>query len=235
MSPSRHLSNFLNYLAETAYDDTGITGSDNLPSINEISSDLNISVASVREQLEVAKALGLVEVRPRTGIRRLPYTFSPAVRQSLSYALASDPGCFDVYSDLRNHVEESYWHQAVNTLTDEDKAELEALVARAWEKLHGTPIQIPHAEHRQLHMLIYRRLNNVFVQGILEAYWVAYEAVGLNVFADYTYLQAVWNFHQTMIDSIIVGEYDSGYKALVEHKDLLYHRPHQILEPESQN
>jgi DNA-binding FadR family transcriptional regulator len=84
-------------------------------------------------------------------------------------------------------------------------------------------------------MLIYRRLNNVFVQGILEAYWGAYEAVGLNVFADYIYLQAVWNFHQTMIDSIIVGEYDSGYKALVEHKDLLYHRPHQILEPESQN
>lgn len=235
MSPSRHLSNFLNYLADTANGDTGITDSDNLPSINDISNDLGISVASVREQLEVAKALGLVEVRPRTGIRRLPYTFSPAVRQSLSYALTADPNWFDAFSDLRNHVEESYWHQAVNTLTEEDKGELETLVARAWEKLHGTPIQIPHAEHRQLHMLIYSRLNNVFVEGILEAYWDAYEAVGLNVFADYTYLQAVWNFHQSIVDSIFSGDDDSGYKALVDHKDLLYHRPHQIPESESQN
>jgi DNA-binding FadR family transcriptional regulator len=233
MSPSRHLSDFLNYLAATMNGEAGDITSSNLPSIKEISKDLGVSVASVREQLEVAKALGLVEVRPRTGIRRLPYEFSPAVQKSLSYALESDPGCFEAFSDLRNHVEASYWYQAVRALTPEDRQELQALTARAREKLLGTPIQIPHQEHRQLHIIIYRRLNNVFVQGLLEAYWDAYEAVGLNVFTDYNYLQKVWSFHQNMVDAIDSGNYESGYEALIEHMDLIYQRPQQKPTPES--
>ena len=86
-------------------------------------------------------------------------------------------------------------------------------------------VKIPHGEHRQLHLGIYRRLDNPFVLGILEAYWEAYEAVGLNVFADYDYLQHVWSYHQRMVDSIRAGNLPDGYQALVEHKDLLYHRP----------
>lgn len=224
MSPSRHLSDFLNYLASTN-DVTAGTETDSLPPINEISKELGISVASVREQLEVAKALGLVDVRPRTGIRRLTYSFSPAVKQSLSYAIALDRASFDTYSDLRNQIETAYWYKAVRLVTPEDLAQLQSLIERAWGKLRGTPIQIPHTEHRQLHLLIYSRLNNVFVLGILEAYWDAYEAVGLNVYADYDYLQEVWTYHQSMVDAIQTGDYELGYKALTEHIDLLYHRP----------
>lgn len=227
MSPSRQLSTFLNYLAATN-DADSTSASCSLPSINDISKELGVSVASLREQLEVAKALGFVDVRPRTGIRRLEYSFSPAVTQSLSYALASNQDSFESYSDLRNHVEAVYWSEAVQMLTTEDKNILAHLVSSAWQKLHGTPIQIPHQEHRQLHIMIYSRLENVFVRGILEAYWDAYEAVGLNVYADYNYLQEVWKFHQAMVDAIISGEYKSGFDALVEHKDLLYHRPQQF-------
>ena len=52
------------------------------------------------------------------------------------------------------------------------------LIERALEKLRGTPVQVPHEEHRKLHLMIYSRLDNPFVTGILEAYWDAYEAVG---------------------------------------------------------
>jgi len=227
MSPSRHLSDFLKYLATTINGSVEGEDCDSLPSINQIGKQLGISVASVREQLEVAKALGLVDVRPRTGIRRLPYRFLPAVRQSLSYALATDRSQFEAFSDLRNHIEASYWDQAVRLLEEEDLAELDGLLKKAWQKLRGDPIQIPHREHRQLHLLIYSRLNNIFVQGILEAYWDAYEAVGLNVYADYNYLQEVWNYHQKMLDAIHSGEFQNGYQALIEHKDLLFHRPIQ--------
>jgi len=225
MSLSRHLSSFLNYLANTNNFDNTDASRANLPSINEISKDLGVSVSSLREQLEVAKALGLVEVRPRTGIRRLPYTFSPAVCQSLSYAIASNNDHFETFSDLRNHLEAAYWSKAVNNLTEEDHKTLKILVSAAWDKLNGTPIQIPHQEHRQLHILIYSRLGNIFVTGILEAYWDAYEAVGLNVFTDYNYLKQVWTYHQNMVDAICKGNYEIGYRALVEHKDLLVHRP----------
>jgi DNA-binding FadR family transcriptional regulator len=196
-----------------------------LPSLHDLSEELEISVPRLREQLEAAKALGLVDVRPRTGIRRLPYSFFPAVRQSLSYAIQLDHTYFNTFAELRNHIEAAYWHEAVALLTAEDHAELHSLVEQAWHKLRSRQIQIPHSEHRQLHMRIYRRLDNPFVLGLLEAYWEAYEAVGLNLYAGYEYLQEVWDYHQEMVAAICRGEMNAGYQALVAHKDLLHQRP----------
>ena len=218
---SESLSEFMRYLAQ--YENAN---GQRLPSLNQLSRELEISIASLREQLEVARALGLVEVRPRTGTKRLPYSFTPAIRQSLSYALKLDNEHFQKYSELRNHIEGAYWYEAVRLLTEEDKEELQNLLARAKEKLNGTPIQIPHEEHRKLHMLIYQRLANPFVTGLLEAYWDAYEAVGLNVFAGgLSYLVEVWEYHTQMVEAICKNDYEAGYLALIQHTDLLYHRP----------
>jgi len=216
MFRDRPLSEFLQYLA--SHEQT----EQSLPALTALSAELGVSVASLREQLEVARALGLVEVKPRTGIRRQPYSFHPAVRQSLQYALALDKSSFFTFADLRRHIETAYWHEAVALLTPEDHAALQSLLARAWEKLRGNPIEIPHPEHRELHTIIYGRLNNPFVTGLLQAYWDAYEAVGLNVFTDYDYLTEVWTYHQKMVDAICEGEFDEGYKALIEHTDLIH-------------
>lgn len=213
------ISEFLRYLAlhEEAQN--------KLPSLSDLSRELGLSVASLREQLEVARALGLVEVRPRLGTRRRAYSFTPAVRQSLRYALALNDEHFRKYSELRNHVEFAFWYEAVQKLTSNDKAELRTIVSRAWEKLRRAQIQVPHEEHRNLHLLVYSRLDNPFVTGILEAYWDAYESVGLNVFTGgYEYLQAVWQYHEQMVEAICTGNFEAGYEALVQHTDLLYHR-----------
>ena len=216
---SPDLSEFLRYLAAHDAAESG------LPTLNDLSRELGIGVAALREQLEVARALGLVEVKPRMGVRRREYSFTPAIRQSLGYALALHNGHFLKFAELRNHVESAFWHQAVQKLTEEDKQRLQNLLVRAWEKLRGTPVQVPHEEHRLLHLKIYSRLENPFVTGILEAYWDAYEAVGLNVFAgSYEYLQEVWQYHQKMVDAICKGDFESGYEALVTHTDLLYQR-----------
>jgi DNA-binding FadR family transcriptional regulator len=212
---------FFNYLASTYREDASVR----IPTLNDLSQELGVSVAGLREQLEVARALGFVQVRPRIGIQRLPYSFTPAVKQSISYALDLEKSYFDTFSDLRNHLETAYWYEAVEMLTAEDKNDLQKLLTCAWEKLRSPQIHIPHAEHRQLHLRIYSRLDNPFVMGILEAYWDAYEAVGLNMYAGYDYLQQVWRYHQKMVDDICSGDYVSGYHALVEHKDLLYYRP----------
>ena len=218
---SDSLSEFVRYLAQHEEANEG-----QLPPLSELSCELGVSIASLREQLEVARALGLVEVKPRTGIKRLPYTFTPAVRQSLRYALIRHNEIFSKYSELRNHIESAYLHEAVRLLTEDDMQELQALLAQAKEKLNGSPIQIPHEEHRKLHMAIYQRLENPFVAGLLEAYWDAYEAVGLNVFAGgLSYLEEVWEYHTQMIEAICKKDYEAGYQALIQHTDLLYHRP----------
>ena len=221
--PTYQFSEFMRYLVSG---ETHVGA--RLPPLSELSRQLGISVASLREQLEVARAMGLVEVRPRTGIRRLPYTFKPSVVRSLFYALSTEPEAFRAFSDLRNHIEATYWYQAVGLLTPEDHQSLRSLISRAKEKLHGNPIQIPHLEHRQLHLLIYRRLNNPFVNGLLEAFWEVYEAIGLDVYTDLAYQELVWEYHDRLVEAICKHNFDVGYEALMEHIDLIFQRTKKI-------
>src|SRR5512143_2469915 len=108
---SLDISEFLRYLAAHP------EAEGSLPPLTELSRDLGISVAALREQLEVARALGFVDVRPRTGTRRRPFSFAPAVRQSVAYALALNDDHFREFSDLRNHIESAYWDEAAGSLT----------------------------------------------------------------------------------------------------------------------
>ncbi len=213
-------SEFLNYLIEL-----NAEPGRRLPPINDLAVILGISSGKLREQLEVAKEMGLVEVRPKTGIRVRGFSFFPTVQTGLRFAMALDRSYFSQYSRLRNQIEASYWHEAVELLGPDDKAYLQELMDKAWIKLEGDPIQLPHNEHRELHLTIYSRLNNVFVLGLLEAYWDAYEAVGLDRYEDYTYLHEVWNYHGRMVDAIHNAEFGKGYEALVEHTALLRTRP----------
>ena len=192
-----------------------------LPSLDEISDEIGISIGKLREQFEVARVLGLVEASPRRGIRCLPYEFAPAVRLSLMVALALEPGAFRSFSTLRIHLETAFWDEAVALLTDEDKAHLHELVAQAKAKLNNERAQIPFAEHRAFHLGIFCRLENPFVLGLLEAYWDAYDAVELSTYADYSYLTEVWDYHQRIADALSRQDYTAGKEALIQHMRLI--------------
>jgi DNA-binding FadR family transcriptional regulator len=220
MAGPERQSEFLQYLAAKSTVNGG-----HLPPLRQLGLELGLSVGKLREQLEVARTLGLVEVRPKTGIRALPFSAFPALWVLLRYSLASDPSSFEQFEALRSHVEAAFFHEAARLLQPEDKHHLERLIARAWEKLNGEPIQIPHREHRDLHRTIYSRLANPFVRGIVEAYWEAYESTGLNVYSDYAYLHEVWTYHERVVAGIVDDRLDDAYGALVEHTGLVRNRP----------
>lgn len=209
-------SEFFTYLLQYSE-----TEHEKFPALKELSSELGLSTSKLREQVSVAKALGLVDVRPRLGIRPLPYSFTPAVDASLSYAIQQDAAYFEDFVDLRRYLEYAYFPRAVDLLQESDHQELRRLVLSAWEKLRGSPVRIPHEEHRQLHLTIYNRLHNVFVTGLLEAYWDAYEAVGLNVYADLDYLEQVWTYHDQLAEAAIIKDKSRGLVILREHFDLM--------------
>jgi len=209
-------SEFLRYLLTN-----GCEPGARLPSLDEISGEIGISTGKLREQFEVARMLGLVEASPRRGIRCLKYDFRPAVRLSLMVALALEPGAFRSFSTLRIHLETAFWEEAVALLTDEDKSHLNDLVAQAKVKLNNERAQIPFAEHRAFHLGIFRKLENPFVLGLLEAYWDAYDAVELSTYADYSYLTEVWDYHQRIADALARGDYAAGKEALMQHMRLI--------------
>lgn len=215
IKPMDH-SDFIAYLLQTSE-----SAAEKLPALKDLSLELGISISTLREQLEVAKALGLVDVKPRLGIRHLPYSFTPAVDASLCYAIQQDQAYFEDFVNLRRHLELAYFPLAVDLLQDSDHQNLSRLVKEAWEKLRGRPVRIPHEEHRQLHLTFYNRLNNVFVTGLLEAYWDAYEAVGLNVYADLEYLEQVWIYHDQLAEAAIHKNKTRGLEILREHFDLM--------------
>jgi DNA-binding FadR family transcriptional regulator len=220
MAVHRLDSDFLNFIV-----DQHLKAGDGLPALTELSQMLQINVGKLREQLEVARSLGLVEVRPRTGIRVKAYDFLPAIRLSLLFALALDKSALEQFTELRNHVEAAFLGEAAALLTDDDKAALRQLVEIAKSKLnHATMIQIPHAEHKQYHLMIFRNLENPFVTGLLEAYWEAYEAVELNAYADLSYWKEAWAYHERILDFICEGDFDAARLAFIEHTQLMRHR-----------
>ena len=215
-------SDLLNFITEK-----GLQPGDRLPTINELQHEhhLGISTSKVREQLEVARVLGFVEVRSKTGTRLKEYSFTPAVRLSLLFALANDLGNFELFSVLRNHIEVAFWHEACETLTEADKTKMRQCIIEARAKLNEQWIRIPYQEHRDFHLTVFKHLDNPFVIGLLEAYWDAYEAVELHRYADYAYLQTVWDYHEQILDAICAGDYDAAQAAFIKHTTLLRHQP----------
>jgi DNA-binding FadR family transcriptional regulator len=192
-----------------------------VPSLKELSHQQGVSIAKLREQLSVARSYGFVDVQPKTGIKMLPYSFAPAVKNSLSFALSLDRSYFDDFSDLRKFVEANFWFEAVSKLDEDDFNYLQELVDRAWEKLESSPPRLPHQEHRDLHLRIYGKIENVFVLGLLEAYWDAYEQVGLNRYTELSHLKSVWEYHRKIVKALQQGNVEEGYQMLLEHMDLL--------------
>jgi DNA-binding FadR family transcriptional regulator len=209
-------SEFLNYIL--AQD---VEPGQRLPTLSEMSREIGISVGKLREQLEVARSFGLVSVQPRLGTRREAFNFLPAVRESAKFALASGEATFRQLSEVRRALETALWPDAVARLTAADKEELLRIVDQASAKLEGNPPHIPSIEHRALHLTIFKRLDNPFVRGLLQAYWDIYESNELTRLASYAYWLEVWRYHRAIVEAIHAGEMEQGLQLLIEHFQLL--------------
>lgn len=209
-------SRFLHYLIEN-----NIQPGDKVPSINDIAKELEMSPGKVRENLEVARHLGFVSVKPRVGIVRRPFSFSDTLLQPILFALGTKELDFLQLSHFRQIIEAGFWHEAVTQLTDEDLSKLRKILQDAQEKLLGTPVHVPNKEHRNLHLTIFSKLENPLVQGVLKTYWDAYEASELTRFAKYQYWLEVWEYHEKIVTAIENKQFEKGKKLLIEHFALL--------------
>ena len=186
-----------------------------------LSSELGISTACLREQMELAKNLGIISTQPRKGIEILPYQFKPAVEKSLYYAINLDQAYFHQFSEMRNHLEQAYFIESARLLDEKTINDLKMYVHQAQAKLKGFPVQIPHLEHRNYHLTFFKPLNNVFLMGFLESYWDMYEQVGLDLYNNLEYLIVVWEYHERIIGEIENGDFDRAAQLLTAHMELI--------------
>lgn len=215
-------SELLNYLAQAP-----LQPGDRLPTIHELSSagQLGISISKFREQLSIARALGLVDVRTRNGMQLREYDFKPAVMLSLLYALAREEGNFELFAELRVQLELAFWDEACARLHGGHFAEMRDCLAAAQAMLQRQPIRIPFREHREFHMTMFRDLENHFVTGLLSAYWDAYELVQRHRYRDYDYLRRVWDYHERMLAALERGDAAVARQHFQAHTRLLHIPP----------
>ncbi len=214
----------LQHIIDQEREAQGEKGEIKLPPMDELASKLGVSRGKLREELIAAQSYGVVEMRPGDGTYVRPLDFYTPIRTLVLYSVALDRGNFDRLYELRVQLETAFWDKAVRNLTQEDKEELRHTLQLADQRLKGTPVEIPHQEHRHFHLLIFSRLDNEFVQGLLRAYWDAYEAVGLHRYFDYSYYEAMWASHTAIVDAIVAGRYDEGKEVLIRHFTLLQDR-----------
>jgi DNA-binding FadR family transcriptional regulator len=195
-----------------------------LPPLDQLAKQLGVSRGKLREDLIAAQAYGVIEMRPGDGTYVCPFDFYTAVRPLVLYSIASNKGYFDRFYRLRAHLEVAFWDDAIHTLRQEETEQLARILDRADAKLQGRPIEIPHREHRDFHVLIYSRLDNPFAQGLLKAYWDAYEAVGLHRYFELSYYQRMWSSHRAMVRAIASGNCERGKRVLLQHFTLLEDR-----------
>lgn len=205
----------LHFLADCAT--TGKT----IPSIPELGQELGISTASVREQLEVARCIGIVDIKPRTGIQSKEFSLSQSTTLAMVYGVNVKPELFEQYASMRQQLEMGYWNEAVSLLTKDDIFRLKHLVDLAYSKIMKRPLIIPNDEHREFHLAIYRPLKNEVLNGILETYWDLHNSLNVSYYQDEAYLQNVWDYHRKMVEAIEAREYEKGYNALTIHLQLL--------------
>lgn len=213
---TKNLSDLLIYLSDKA-----AMGETKIPSLPILSKKLKISIASLREQLEVARIMGFVEVKPRTGIRILPYDFTPTLLISTLYSININDNYFEYYRDFRNHLESAYFLEAVGKLSRNDINRLSEIVQLAEAKINSSPPRLPHPEHREYHTLIFSKINNPFMKSVLDVYWEIYEILGYAIINDVDYLNRVWHYHRLVFEEINIGNFNRAFDLFLEHKELM--------------
>ncbi|NLC29079.1 MAG: FadR family transcriptional regulator [Chloroflexi bacterium] len=205
----------LSYLAISAKEGKSI------PSLAQLSTALGHRTASLREQLEVARQLEFVEVKTRTGIQTSTFSAAPAICLAYRYGLEVEPDMIWNILSVRQHLELSYWQEAVVHLTKKDVGYLNEIIESAFRKINNQPVVIPIEEHKEFHLSIYRSLNNSFLNSLLEAYWQIYQETDVRVYSDKTYLESIWAYHRKVQQAIASKEYDLGYQALMTHFEIV--------------
>jgi DNA-binding FadR family transcriptional regulator len=195
-----------------------------LPSLGDLAKQMGMSRGKLREELIAAQAYGIVEMRPGDGTYVHPFDFYAAIRPAVLYSIACDRANFESIRKLRVYLEVAFWDEATRALDQDDLDQLDQIVESAERKLEGTPIRIPHAEHRELHLAIFAKLDNPFVQGLLRAYWDAYEAVELHQFFELAYYEEMWSSHRKMVDALRFERPQEGKETLMKHFSILENR-----------
>ena len=148
-----------------------------LPTEMELSLELNVSRNVVREAAKVLASKGLIEIRPKTGMRirnHSDWNLFDTDMLNWQFEVGPDEKFFRDLYDLRSVVEPAAAERAALRATSEEIVELEKWYLQM--ELAVDNLDEHTAADTQFHATIIAACHNEFLKQINKTYWVALQS-----------------------------------------------------------
>src|SRR5258706_7349754 len=152
-------------------------GGDMLPTEMELSQEFNVSRNVVREAVKVLASKGLIEVRPKTGMRIRPRSewnlFDPDILV-WQFEVGPDEKFFHDLYDLRSVIEPAVTERAALRATPQEIAELDKYYHQMERAVDDPDAHI--LADAQFHATIIAACHNSLLKQINSTFWVALQS-----------------------------------------------------------
>lgn len=144
---------------------------DLLPPETHLAQSMGISRGSVREAVKALESLGILEVRHGNGLVVRGFSFD-AVVDLLAFGFSFAPGRIGEILQIRKSLELGTMAEVIKCITDEDIAEMEAILVRWDERVRENE---PTAEEdRAFHHILFAASHNQSLTTLLDTFWTAF-------------------------------------------------------------
>lgn len=195
-------------------EDNGLKAGDPLPPETFLAQQLGVSRNSVREAIKALESLGILETRRGIGVFVKEFSFQPLL-DNLAYGLGTGLRDIEELREIRRVLETGLIARTIETIPDEDIAELRAITERMRARaLKGESFA---EEDQQFHHLLFRCQNNRMLNALIEVFWRAFYKV-----SDFANLansdpMATWHDHHEIVEAIAGRDVERARARLDEH------------------
>ena len=193
---------------------------DKIPSERELSAEMGISRQSIREALNRAEVMGLIEVRQGEGSFILS-SIKGALKPPLTVIIEKEAERIFDFLEIRKLVEGWCAERAALEATAEELKDMKKILGKMkmvaskdkqWEKLD-----------LELHLSIAKATHNIIAVHIMDAL-----KANFNLFFKFTKsmpsserLDVLWQHHHDIVDAIVCKDSNSAKQKVIDHLNFI--------------
>ncbi|MCX6078939.1 MAG: FadR/GntR family transcriptional regulator [Chloroflexi bacterium] len=193
--------------------DHNLKPGDALPSEGQLVEDLGVGRSSVREAVKSLQSVGIVDVRQGDGLYVRELNFDPML-EAFVFGMQFDPHTLAELLQIRTWLEGAVIGDAVQHLSDDDFAKLEAIL-QEWDERVRAGEEYSDLDE-SFHQIIYGVLNNQTMMKLFSAFWASFTSLDHKITHD-TDPQEVFKSHRAILNAIEARDISLTHNELLRH------------------
>ena len=186
---------------------------DLLPTEQQLCTQLGVSRNVLREAIKSMELMGMVRACPGRGTEVQEFSLDFIFQNVLFFHMDGQEKPVREMFAIRKALELSFMREAFLSISKEDIAEMRACateIRSQWEKGE----MFADAD-RRFHMALFRSLNNMVLNSMLEAIWAA--DAGFQLEAKMPHHASTVTKHERIVDALEAYDYQAFMLAMLSH------------------